>query len=71
MHAQVGAFFSDLLHGRLPYRVVYDRQSPRPPAWVYPRSIDFLHNRIVILERTGQPQPRSSGPAHGHRVPGP
>jgi hypothetical protein len=49
----ISQYFSDLLAGKYPYRIVFDLQSPPDPAWLYPRRIDFLQNRITILERIG------------------
>jgi hypothetical protein len=46
-------YFANLLAGKYPYRVVFDLPSPPNPAWVYPQKIDFLQNRITILERIG------------------
>lgn len=50
----IGTFFSDLLDERLGYDIVFDRTSEDIPVWAYPRVIDFLHNRIVVLERAQQ-----------------
>jgi hypothetical protein len=47
----VQAYFMDLLAERYPYRVVFDLASPAIPGWIYPREIDFLRNRITILQR--------------------
>ncbi len=48
-------YFSSLLEGRYPYRIVFDLQSPPVPDWIYPKSIDFLENRITILQRLDKP----------------
>lgn len=45
-------FFMDLLDERLGYDVVFDRTSQHIPVWAYPRVIDFLHNRVVVLARS-------------------
>jgi hypothetical protein len=46
------SFFDDLLAERYPYRIVFDRASPAPPRWTYPRHIDFVEgHRLVILAR--------------------
>jgi 4-amino-4-deoxy-L-arabinose transferase-like glycosyltransferase len=50
---KIRAFFTDLLGGRLGYHIVFDRTSRDGPVWAYPGTIDFLHNRIVVLERSG------------------
>ena len=52
----VGEFFTDLLEERLGYAIVFDRTSREIPVWAYPRVIDFLHNRIVVLERLQEPR---------------
>ncbi len=44
-------YYADLLAGRYPYRIVFDLESPAVPGWIYPREIDFLRNRIVLLRR--------------------
>ncbi len=50
-YPEVNAFFVALLEESMPYRIVFDRSTPRYPWWLYPRAIDFLKNRMVILER--------------------
>ena len=47
----IKAYYADLFAGRYPYDIVFDLQSPPFPDWVYPRSIDFLQNRITILQK--------------------
>jgi hypothetical protein len=49
----VRSYFTDLIAGHYPYRIVFDLPSPPCPVWIYPRKIDFLQNRITILERIG------------------
>ncbi len=44
-------YFRALLDERYPYAIVHDRASPPVPGWVYPREIDFLRNRVTILEK--------------------
>jgi Dolichyl-phosphate-mannose-protein mannosyltransferase len=44
-------FFAALWNEKLPYRIVFDGESKMSPAWVYPRHIDFLHNRMTVLKR--------------------
>ena len=44
-------YFDDLLRGRLGYEAAYDVSTPAAAAWVYPRQIDFLQNRLVVLRR--------------------
>ena len=52
----IGQFFRDLLEERLGYRIMFDGTSQDVPIWAYPRDIDFLHNRIVVLERAREAQ---------------
>jgi len=47
----VQSFFADLFAGKFPYRVVYDQSTPADLAWVYPKQIDFLRTRCVILAK--------------------
>lgn len=42
-------FFSDLLEENYPYQIVFDKESPPVPGWIYPKNIDFLQNRMVIF----------------------
>lgn len=42
--------FEKLLNGGYPYRIVFDENMQPPPWWVYPQTIDFLENRVTILE---------------------
>jgi hypothetical protein len=51
-YSEIGEFFVQLLQERLGYRIVFDRTSSDAPWWAYPGEIDFLYNRIVILERS-------------------
>jgi hypothetical protein len=44
-------YYGDLLTGKFPYAIVFDRDTPRAPAWIYPRTIDMLRGRITILQR--------------------
>jgi hypothetical protein len=47
----VRRYYGDLLAGKFPYAIVFDAKTPRVPAWIYPRTIDFLAGRIIILQR--------------------
>jgi hypothetical protein len=51
-YSEIKEFFADLLEERLRYHIIFDRTSPEAPVWAYPRQIDNLDNRIVILERS-------------------
>ena len=47
----VRKYYDDLLTGKSPYAIVFDAETPRAPAWIYPRTIDCLSGRMTILER--------------------
>jgi hypothetical protein len=47
----VRRYYGDLLSGKFPYAIVFDAETPRASAWIYPRRIDFLRGRITILQR--------------------
>lgn len=47
----VRRYYGDLLAGKLPYAIAFDGETPPAPAWIYPRTIDFLRGRITILRR--------------------
>jgi hypothetical protein len=47
----VRRYYGDLLTGKLPYTIVFDGETPRVSAWIYPRTIDSLSGRITILQR--------------------
>lgn len=52
LYPEMRSFFDDLLAERYAYRIVFDRASPAPPRWAYPRHIDFVEgHRLVILAR--------------------
>jgi len=44
-------YFQKLLAEQYPYKIVFDEESKHAPGWVYPKEIDFLHNRVIILAR--------------------
>jgi hypothetical protein len=50
------AYFNALLSGEGRYRIVFDRSSEPAPWWVYPRRIDFLDNRMMILRKVSASQ---------------
>jgi len=50
-YQNVHDFFADLLANRLGYHIVFDGTSQSSPQWLYPQDIDFVDNRIVILQR--------------------
>jgi hypothetical protein len=45
------SYYDNLIQEKFPYKVVYDRQSPPVPQWIYPRVIDFLQDRTILLVR--------------------
>ncbi len=51
LYPSMQQYFDDLLLGRLGYEMAYDVGTPAAAAWVYPRQIDFLQNRLVVLRR--------------------
>lgn len=52
LYPEMVVFFDRLLGESYGYEIVLDRTSPTAPWWVYPRTIDVLHNRMVIPEST-------------------
>ncbi len=44
-------FLRRLINGEFGYRVVFDREPPAPPKWVYPQNPDFTLVRFWILAR--------------------
>jgi Dolichyl-phosphate-mannose-protein mannosyltransferase len=47
----VRRYYADLLAGNFNYATAFDGETPPAPAWIYPRTIDFLQGRITILQR--------------------
>jgi hypothetical protein len=47
----VRRYYGDLLAGNFPYAIAFDGETLPAPAWIYPRTIDFLQGRITILQR--------------------
>ena len=45
------AFFTALIEEEYPYKIVFNLKSPDAANCTYPRQIDFLENRMIILER--------------------
>jgi hypothetical protein len=45
------------LDEEMDYEIAYDGVSIDTPPWLYPREIDFLENRITILQRRAQAPP--------------
>jgi 4-amino-4-deoxy-L-arabinose transferase-like glycosyltransferase len=42
-------YFDALLSEEFSYEIVFDQESKKVPAWIYPKDIDFTHNRVTIL----------------------
>jgi hypothetical protein len=74
LYPEIASFFVDLLCERLGYKIVFDQQSPPLPWWFYPRPVDFLENRTVILARaspaTGSPPAPEQGACDLSRLQG-
>jgi hypothetical protein len=51
LYPSMAQYFDELLHGQLGYEIAYDVSTPAPAGWIYPRKIDFLQNRVVVLRR--------------------
>jgi hypothetical protein len=49
--ADAAPFVRRLLDGELGYRIVFQQETPAPPAWVYPQYPDFTRSTFWILER--------------------
>jgi hypothetical protein len=47
----VRGYYGALLAGNFPYAIAFDGEMLPAPAWIYPRTIDFLQGRITILQR--------------------
>ncbi|MBW4522470.1 MAG: glycosyltransferase family 39 protein [Scytolyngbya sp. HA4215-MV1] len=47
-------FFNSLLQQSTSYKIAFDRSSAASPLWLYPREIDWVDNRIVILAKSPQ-----------------
>jgi hypothetical protein len=54
-YPEVRRYYDDLLGGDLGYARVFDAVNPAGPWWVYPREIDFLENRMTVLQREAAP----------------
>jgi Dolichyl-phosphate-mannose-protein mannosyltransferase len=50
-YPSVAQFFRDLLGEQYPYKIVFDQASRPSPSLLYPRAIDLIDNRMVILAR--------------------
>ncbi len=60
LYPTMNEYFQDLLTEKYSYKIIFDMESKLSPWWVYPRQIDFLHNRMTILAKKkllGLPSP--------------
>jgi hypothetical protein len=65
-YPEVRRYYEDLLAERSGYAIVFDAVNPEVPWWIYPRDIDFLENRMTILQpqaapSAGSPDARDDG----------
>jgi hypothetical protein len=44
-------FMKRLIDGEFGYHVVFDKETPPPPAWIYPQRPDFTRVRFWIMAR--------------------
>jgi hypothetical protein len=51
LYPSMAEFYQALLDGQYPYEMVFDKESKTIPVWIYPREIDFTHNRITIFAK--------------------
>jgi len=49
LYPSMHEYFDSLLSEEFSYQIVFDQESRKVPAWVYPKDIDFTHNRVTIL----------------------
>jgi hypothetical protein len=49
LYPSMHEYFDSLLNEQYTYQIVFDQESQDVPVWVYPREIDFTHNRQTIL----------------------
>ena len=54
-YPEVRRYYENLLAERSDYAIVFDAVNPEVPLWIYPREIDFLENRMTILQREAAP----------------
>ena len=47
----VNKYYAEMLEGKFSYDIAFDAKTKEAPRWVYPRDIDFLAGRIIILTR--------------------
>ena len=51
LYPDMNQFFESLLQQPAPYKIVFDRSSAPSPPLLYPREIDWVDNRIVVLKK--------------------
>jgi len=49
LYPSVNEYFVSLLSEEYAYQILFDEESKKVPIWVYPKEIDFTHNRVTIL----------------------
>jgi hypothetical protein len=54
LYPEMRRYFDDLLHERVPYRIVFHAETPKYPEWIYPRDIFWLNQSLTIFERDDQ-----------------
>lgn len=65
LYPGIAMYFRDLICERLGYKIVFDQKSGPLPWWLYPRRIDFLENRAIILARAPSTTGSPPAPAEG------
>lgn len=53
LYPMMNQFFADVVQQPAPYKTVFDQASKTPPFWIYPRQIEWVDNRITVLQRQG------------------
>ncbi|MBE8989051.1 ArnT family glycosyltransferase [Nostoc sp. LEGE 12450] len=53
LYPKINDFFYNLIKENYPYKIIFDRESDKPPSLIYPQNIDFLNNRMIIFARKG------------------
>ncbi len=54
-YPEIRSYVLGLLDNNYGYHIVFDQNAQGAPAWLYPRDVDFVDNRIVILARNQPP----------------
>lgn len=48
----VFTFFNNLLKEKYPYKIIFDSSTKPTHRWLYPKTINSLNNRLIILTKT-------------------